>query len=204
MLGLGKPWLIYLEGMEECYLLEPLVIRGLSHSVNLGITFLQKNRLKLSCTEEGVVLTPVKEGSNSRARLVDGGCVSFKNRRSGKISRATKEQEISAQTWRIPREKMNVNVLQGEIKENIGIYAKEKCSIPAGMGKYVPIQTNKEIQGDVLIETSDNTVPGLILPEIVYNVKRKIGSIFIENHNSVSLDLQRGQTIGMVSSCVVT
>ena len=40
VLGLGEPWPIYLEGIEECYLLEPLVIRGLSHSVNLGITFL--------------------------------------------------------------------------------------------------------------------------------------------------------------------
>ena len=34
VLGVGEPWPIYLEGMEECYILEPLVIRGLSHSVN--------------------------------------------------------------------------------------------------------------------------------------------------------------------------
>ena len=72
------------------------------------------------------------------------------------------------------------------------------------MGKYIPVQTNHNIQGDVLDEISNNTVPGLILPEIVYNVKRKIGCIFIENHNSVSLDLQRGQTIGVVTSCIVT
>ena len=26
VLGVGEPWLIYLEGMEECYILEPLVI----------------------------------------------------------------------------------------------------------------------------------------------------------------------------------
>ena len=102
-------------------------------------------------------------------------------------------QEISAQTWRIPREKMNVNVLQSKSKESIGVYTKENCSIPAGMGKYIPVQTSKEIQGDVLIKTSDNTVTGLILLEIVYNIKRKIGCIFIENHNSVSLDLQRGR-----------
>ena len=64
------------------------------------------------------------------------------------------------------------------------------------MGKYIPVQKNCDVHGDVVIEISDNTMPGLILPEIVYNVKRKIGCIFIENHNSVSLDLQRGQTIG--------
>ena len=44
---------------------------------------------------------------------------------------------------------------------------------------------------------------GLRLPEIVYNVKRKLGCIFIENHNSESLYLQRGQTIGVVTSCIV-
>ena len=45
---------------------------------------------------------------------------------------------------------------------------------------------------------------GLILPEIVYNVKKKLGCIFIENHNSEPLKLKRGQTIGLVTSCVVT
>ena len=51
---------------------------------------------------------PVKDGSNSRARLVDGGCVSFENRRSRKICKANKGQEIAVQTWRIPSEKRNI------------------------------------------------------------------------------------------------
>ena len=38
------------------------------------------------------------------------------------------------------------------MEENVGVYAKEECSIPAGMGKYIPVQTNREIKGDVLIE----------------------------------------------------
>ena len=38
-----------------------LVIEGLSHSVNLGLTFLQEYELKLECTlEEGANLTPVR------------------------------------------------------------------------------------------------------------------------------------------------
>ena len=89
------------------------------------------------------------------------------------------------------------------IEENVGVYAKEQCSIPAGMGKYIPVQTNCEIQEDVLVEINDKTVTGLILPEIFYNVKKKLGCIFIENHNSEPLDLQRQQTIGFVTSCVV-
>ena len=73
-----------------------------------------------------------------------------------------------------------------------------------GMGKYIPVQTNFKIQGDVLVEIRDKTMTGLILPEIVYNVKKKLGCIFIEYHNSALLDLQRGQTIRFVTSSVVT
>ena len=64
--------------------------------MNLGITFLQKNKLKLVCNKEEVTLMQVKDSSTSRARLVDGGCISFENQKSGKIRRATREQEISA------------------------------------------------------------------------------------------------------------
>ena len=67
VLGIGEPWPIYLEEMEECFILEPLVIQGLRHSVNLGISFLMKHNLKINCTEEEVTLMPVKDGSTSRA-----------------------------------------------------------------------------------------------------------------------------------------
>ena len=65
VLGLGEPWPIYLEGIEECYILEPLVIKGLSHSVNLGIAFLQENNLKWLCSEKEVGLMTVKDSSAS-------------------------------------------------------------------------------------------------------------------------------------------
>ena len=77
VLGIGEPWPIYLEGIEECYILEPLV--------NLGISFLTRNNLKLICTEDEVALMPVKDCSSLRARLVDGGCHNFSNWRSGKV-----------------------------------------------------------------------------------------------------------------------
>ena len=69
VMGIGEPWPIYLEGIEECYLLEPLVIRGLSHSLNLGLVFLKRNILKLVCTEEEVALMPVIDCSASRVRI---------------------------------------------------------------------------------------------------------------------------------------
>ena len=73
--------------------------------------------------------------------------------------------------------------------------------MPAGMVKYIPVQTNHGVMGDVLIEIGDKTLPGLILPEIVYNVKKKLGCIFVENHYSETIILKRGQSIGVVTSC---
>ena len=63
----------------------------------------------------------------------------------------------------------------------MGVYAKD--NIPPEMGKYIPVQTNCEIKGKVLIKISDKTIPGLVLPENVYNIKKKLGCIFVENHN---------------------
>ena len=53
---------------------------------------------------------------------------------------------------------MNINVIKDGVEENLRVYSKEHCSIPAGMGKYIPVQTNHEIQGDVLVEIGDKTV----------------------------------------------
>ena len=65
------------------------------------------------------------------------------------------------------------------LAENVGVYAKEQCSIPAGTGKFIPVQTNREIHGDVLVEATDRTATGLILQEIVYLARKKLGCIFI-------------------------
>ena len=77
VLGIGEPWQIYLEGMEECYILKQLVIKGLSHSINLAIFFVMEHKLKLICTREEVALIPKKEGSAFRAQLIDKGCQNF-------------------------------------------------------------------------------------------------------------------------------
>ena len=101
--------------------------------------------------------------------------------------KAAKDQMISMQVWRIPRERISDNALCERPDEAMGVYTKDNCSI----------QTN-------LIEISDKTNHKLVLPEIVYNLKKKLGCIFVENHNPESVLLKRGQTIGLVTSCIVT
>ena len=129
---------------------------------------------------------------------MDGGCHSFISKRSGRVLKATEDQMILMHVWRIPCERIGVNTLNEMPEEAVGVYAMDDCSIPAGMGKYIPVQTNLEITGEVLIELSDKTIPKLVLPEIVYNIKKKLGCIFGKNHISESMVLKRGQTIGLV------
>ena len=71
-------------------------------------------------------------------------------------------------------------------------------------GKYIPVQTNREITGEVLIKISDKTILVLVRSEIIYNIKKKLGCIYVENHNSEPMVLKRRQTVGLVTSCVVT
>ena len=82
------------------------------------------------------------------------------------------------------------------MEENVGVFAKEECSIPAGMGKYIPVQTNHEITGDVLIKISNKTMAGLILPEIVYNVKKKLESQFLSARTLSLFQQSEPQQIG--------
>ena len=128
--------------------------------MNLGISFLTRNNLKLTCTEEKVALMPVRDGSASRARLVDGGCTSFISWRSGKVLKATEGQRISTQVWRIPCDKISINVVSERPEEVVEVYTQEECSIPSEMGKYIPEQINHGVIGDILIDISDQTVPG--------------------------------------------
>ena len=54
----------------------------------------------------------------------------------------------------------------------MGVYAKENCLIPAGMWKYILVQARSEITGEVLIKTRNKTILRLVLPNIVYIVKK--------------------------------
>ena len=162
-----------------------------------------EDNLKINCTEEEVMLMPVKDMSTSRAWLVDRGYHSFVSKKTGQVLKTTDEQRVSAQVWRIPQEKSSINTLEERTEEVTGVYAKEDCSIPAVMGKYIPVQTNCEITGEVLIKISDKTITGLVPPEFVFNKKNRLGCIFGENHTLELMLLKRAQTVGLVTSCVV-
>ena len=59
-------------------------------------------------------------------------------------------------------------------------------------------------RGDNDEQSVFSSIPGLVLPDIFYHIKKKFGCIFVENHNPESILLKLGQTIGSVLSCIVT
>ena len=71
--------------MHKYYILEPLVIQGLSHSVNLGQDDLHGKE---------VALMPKQDGLTSRAWLVNRGCHSFIIKQSREVLRDNKDQMI--------------------------------------------------------------------------------------------------------------
>ena len=81
--------------------------------------------------------------TNARERLfstVSGeGGNSFISLRSGKELKATEAQRIVTQVWRIPLERIRINAVSERPEEAVEVYANDKCSIPAGMGKYISL-----------------------------------------------------------------
>ena len=73
-MNLGEP--IYLEGMEECYVLRAPSDTRVESQWEPGDVIL---------AEEEVALIPVKDGFASRARFLKGGCHSFLSKRSGTV-----------------------------------------------------------------------------------------------------------------------
>ena len=99
--------------------------------------------------EEEVTLMLVKDVLAFRVRLVDGGCHSFISLRLRKVLKANEAQRISTQVWRIPSEKISINAVSERLEETVGVYGQDECSIRAGMDKYIPVQTNHGVTGDV-------------------------------------------------------
>ena len=48
--------------------------------------------------------------------------------------KATEDQRILLQVWRIPSKKISINTFKERQKEAPGVYAKEDCLIPAAQG----------------------------------------------------------------------
>ena len=72
ILGKTKPVKILLEGIDQAIILNPTVVEGLSHPLNLGLGFMKENKLTLKCNHKGVIKVEGRKGEFHQTRLVEG------------------------------------------------------------------------------------------------------------------------------------
>ena len=56
ILGQSESLTIFLDGIDQAIVLNPTVVEGLSHPLNLGLGFMKENELTLRCNPEGVTI----------------------------------------------------------------------------------------------------------------------------------------------------
>ena len=67
----------------------------------------------------GSCTNAVKDESASRARLVDGRYQCFISKKTGRVLKATENQMISSQEWRIPCEKISIKTIKERTEEYV-------------------------------------------------------------------------------------
>ena len=60
--GKGERIRFYLDGLDQRFEVEPIVIEGLNHAVNFGIEFFRQQEMPISCTEKEVKLVWDRKG----------------------------------------------------------------------------------------------------------------------------------------------
>ena len=66
VIGKGEKFKFYLDGLDKVFEVEPIVIEGLNHAVNLGMEFLMQQEVSISCVEQDAKLVT---GSGGQERL---------------------------------------------------------------------------------------------------------------------------------------
>ena len=129
VIGWGKEFKFFLDGIQEPFKVKPIVIEGLSHAVNLGLEFLQQTSADINFDKSRVKLC-FGEGKRERYTcLVAASQTPFPFRGSGKRENQGEEfSRVLGMVWR--RDTRPSLVPQNRNREVHIVYNVEKTSIP--------------------------------------------------------------------------
>ena len=142
MVGKGEEFKFFLEGIDKAFTVHPVVIKGLSHNVNLGMNFLLEKELTLDCSNCEAKLCQSKEKWTHFMRLVKQDRNPFPFLLNGKLTEENPSHYLSPlRQVGLERNRQQVSSLleKGEEKglEDILLYNTKKVEIPPRQGRYL-------------------------------------------------------------------
>jgi len=189
VLGKGERIKFYLVGLDSRFEVEPIVIEGLNHAVNLGIEFFRQQEVSISCTEKEVKLVTESEDQERLTRLCSAYGKPFpfmiKGRRVDKEMK--KYVQVIPAVWKAERKEPEVNsvnkVMEG-LERKLG--SAEKITIPAGSSKLVKVRTEGNWKGAGVVELLplEDQEKGrkVLLLENAYDLSGSVQAVYVENH----------------------
>ena len=189
VLGKGEMIRFYLDGLDQRFEVEPLVIEALNHAVNFGIEFFRQQDVSISCTEKEVKLVTGSKGQERLTRLCSAYGKPFpfmiKGRRVDKENK--KYTQILPAVCKAEKRELEVNHIDSveEVVER-KLWAAEKIYINAGSAKLVKVRTEGNWTGAGVVESllleDQEKGRNILLPENAYNLSGSVQAIYVENH----------------------
>ena len=214
VLGQVEQLKLHVEGMNKPIFLQPWVVRGLSHPVNLGMHFMQRNGVTLKTSQYSSRF--IINGESTRTvGLKKGGMFPDQTmdkrfpRNSGQFHEVTKlvwkkkDRGRTKTTGAISTRKREESVGQIHRRQTNQLYVREPVTIPAGSMKFICTQATERVEGEVFVEDlvgrqTRDLEKELLVPRAVYSAINNVYFIAVSNFGSDKIKLRPGTCVASV------
>ena len=158
VLGKVKPFFIIIEDIEQPVLIEPIVVRNLSHDLNLGEAFLRGHNASLTFNKGKVNLGI----GNSNVNLLDKNVPLIRNSDDVRFSAVMRADKAARQQKIDNIEHLNISesafstktVDKGTIGKNSLGFVKVKSNISSGIGYFASKENSNFLNSNNLVALS--------------------------------------------------
>ena len=202
IIGKSEPIKIFIEGVPQGVIIQPLIVKDLSHPVNVGRDFLGRNggKLEFTPTEGYIEINKTKVRMIKKNTHMTGGEVI--DSRFQKVFRSHGSY-VHLDTGMIYEG--TVNQCEDDLTDPVKMFNKTEAEIPAMSGMFVPITTNGKMllknarKYDLCIEPCEHgETPVLVVPGTGKLLKNE-AYCFVVNPETRRIKLTAGSLLGMIS-----
>ena len=199
-----------MDGLDQIFEVEPIVIEGLNHAINFGIEFFRQQEVSISSTDKEVKLVTGSEGRERLTRLCSATGMPFPFMNKGRrIDKAEKKYvQVIPAVWKAEKRQKEVPGVNNITKvTERKLWAGEKVIISAGSAKLVKVRTEGDWKGQGFVESipleEQETSWKLILPENAYDLSGSVQAVYVENYTEECVEVCVGQRLGIIHSLLI-